>query len=221
MKKAHRFIGCSILVILFLIIVGALFGINYQTKNLPVVHSSALYPSMNLASLCSESSIVFRGRVEEVRSTVMKDIQVSVTEDASDVSDTITSPETPVILSVEELYKGDSARDSYTYIEEGGTTSTHVVLPSFQLRKGMEVILFLNDAGYGWGMQSIFPIVDGQVILNEAVWNDVDMSKIQEVAVSSLTSKTVRASYETNLVTDVKVMDEESFVSVIRERLNN
>lgn len=221
MKKAHRFIGCSILVILFLIIVGALFGINYQTKNLPVVHSSALYPSMNLASLCSESSIVFRGRVEEVRSTVMKDIPVSVTEDASDVSDTITSPETPVILSVEELYKGDSARDSYTYIEEGGTTSTHVVLPSFQLRNGMEVILFLNDAGYGWGMQSIFPIVDGQVILNEAVWNDVDMSKIQEVAVSSLTSKTVRASYETNLVTDVKVMDEESFVSVIRERLNN
>lgn len=154
----------AVLAIFFLVI--GLWGYK-QYKTLPVVYCTSIYPDYSVQELVAEAEHIVYGTVEAIEPTQMREVLVSTTLDSSKTEDTLYYPVTPVIISVENPVKG-SVSDKIVYYEESGVTETYIQKPEgYQMEQGMDVILFLNESGYGWGSQSVYPVIDNQVILHE------------------------------------------------------
>lgn len=54
------------------------------------------------------------------------------------------------------------------------------------MKQGMEVVLFLNESGYGFGSQSVYPVIDEQVILQEKAVKDIAANKISSISADSI-----------------------------------
>lgn len=52
----------------------------------------------------------------------------------------------------------------------------------------MEAIIFLNDAGYGWGGYGLFPVSDNQVVLDKDTLNFTDKAKVRQIQANTLDS---------------------------------
>ena len=79
------------------------------------------------------------------------------------------------------------------------------------MEEGMEVIIFLNDAGHCWGAQSIFPVAGNSVILNNTALEYVDSKDI-----SVINKDNIKQDIRNQIDSDkVKVTDKEKFISDI------
>ena len=146
-----------------------------STDDLPVYESTSVYPEFTLSTLTDTASYILKAEVVEVGDSFLKEISASLTENPEDATEMISYPVTPVTLKVDNAVKGHMRDDEFTYYEEGGITSTYIQLPDgYAMEEGMEIILFLNQNGYGWGAQSIFPIIEDKVVLNETAWDYFD-----------------------------------------------
>ena len=160
-------------------IICAILGITcfagYQIKmnekaDLPVFENTSIYPEFSFPDLVNEATYILNAEVIDVGDSFMKEIPVSLTENPNEATEILSYPVTPITLKVETPIKGNiSPNEEYIYYEDGGITDTCIILPSgYAMEEGYKVILFLNDDGYCWGEQSIYPIVGDHVILNEA-----------------------------------------------------
>lgn len=183
------------------------------SPDLPVRHNTVLYPSLSLPELTASASIVVRAEVVRVGDTILKEIPVSLSEDMTTAGGSIGIPVTPVTLAVRFAIKGDTPGKKLTYYEDGGQTDTYIQLPNgYAMEKGMEVILFLNADGYGWGAQSIFPVDADQVILtNEAadyIGRD-NVATLETQALDSCVKNQIKAK-------QVPVMPVDAFIHLIQ-----
>lgn len=175
-----------------------------KKSDLPIIYYASSYPEYSLEELVSTSENIVIGVVELVGDTIMEKMEVSTSLDPSEVDDTIYYPMTPVTVRIEDTLKGTESKE-IIYYEEGGITDTYIQLPTgYKMTEGIEVILFLNQDGYGWGNQSIYPIVDNQVLLQES---DYDMIPAKER--DTMFTKTFKEQY------DIEMYNEEDSVSTI------
>lgn len=170
-----------------------------EEKELPVVKSIVDYQEFTIPSLTDKATYIMQAKVMEVGDTLEKEIAVSLTENPKEATETISCPITPITLKVEHVMKGEdiAAGDTFIYYEDGGRTPDYIQLPDgFLMEEGMDIILFLDKEGYCWGYQSMFPVVNDQVLLNEVALDYVNPDKVSE-------------------------MDTEKMKSVFKEQINN
>ena len=210
-----------VIIICMAICITAILGYSYGKSNgkteLPVYESMAIYPEFSMPELTERASTIVSATVVNIGDTYIEEIPVSVTENPNEVSEVLYNPITPITLEVESSLKGNVTMNTITYYEEGGITSTYIQLPDgYTMEEGMEVILFLNEEGYSWGAQSIFPIVDNEVILNKMALEYLDDSEVLVINTSQIENN-VRSQ-----ITDstVSVIDKEEFLSIIEEIVN-
>lgn len=199
-------------------ILGNFYGKRNSRAELPVFESMAIYPEFSISELVDISNTIVNATVVAVGDTYMEKIDVSLTENPNEASEIVYVPITPITLEVETNLKGNETADTLIYYEEGGTTSTYIQLPAgYAMEEGMEVILFLNDKGYSWGEQSIFPVVENEVILNKTALNFLDDSDVSVINTSEI-ENSVRSQ-----ITDatVSVMGKEEFLSMLEDLINN
>lgn len=170
--------------IIFLSVIG-LWGYN-KNKSLPVIYSTSTYPDYSMGELVNESDNIVYGKVVEIGKTQMQEVSVSTTLDPTKVEDVLYYPITPITISIEDSVKGDNS-STIIYYEESGATSTYIQRPDgYQMEQGMEVVLFLNESGYGWGSQSVYPVIDDQVILQEKAVKSISPNKINNISPDSI-----------------------------------
>ena len=208
----------SIIVVCIAVCITAIFGYSYGKNKdggeLPIYESMAVYPDFSMPDLTEKASTIVSATVVSIEDSYLEEIPVSLTENPKEISEVLYNPVTPVILEIETYLKGNDMANTLTYYEEGGITSTYIQLPDgFAMEEGMEVILFLNEKGRSWGEQSIFPVVNNNVILNEMALDYVDDTDVSVINTSQIENK-VR-----NQINDsaVNVMDKEKFLSIIGE----
>lgn len=218
MKKKISFIIVICMVICVTALLGYSYGKRDDSSNLPVYESMAVYPEFSMPELTEKASIIVNATVVNVGDTYIEEIPVSITENSNEASEVLYNPITPITLEVETYLKGDKITNTLTYYEEGGITPTYIQLPNgYAMEEGMEVILFLNEEGCSWGAQSIFPIVDNEVILNEMALDYLDDSEVTLINTSQI-EENVRSQINESTVS---VISKEDFLSVIAEMVNN
>lgn len=218
MKRKISVSICICLMICVAAILGHFYGKSNSRTELPVCESMAIYPEFSMSELVETANTIVNAKVVAVGDTYMEEIAVSLTENPNEASEFIYIPITPITLDVETSLKGNETIDTLIYYEEGGTTSTYIQLPDgYGMQEGMEVILFLNDKGHSWGEQSIFPVVENEVILNETALKYLDDSDVSLINTSNI-ENCVRSQ-----ITDetVNVMDKDEFMSMIEDLVNN
>lgn len=213
MKK--KFISLFIIVSVFLLtaIAGYSVGARNNMSELPVYENTAVYPAFSLPQLTDTATFIVDAEVVKVGDTFLKEIPLSLTENPEDATESITYPVTPITLAVHSTIKGDNIGNEFIYYENGGITSSYIQLPDgYAMEEGMDVILFLNVGGYSWGAQSIFPIVDGNVILNNMAMEYVDENNVSALETQSLNSN-IRSQIDAH---SVDVMPVDDFISLIQ-----
>lgn len=186
----------------------------HADKNLPVYENTSSYPEYSFAELVDESDVIISAEVINVGDSFMKSVPVSLTENPDDATEELSYPVTPVTLRVNTSIKGQMTSDEFVYYEDGGITDTYIVeTAGYTMEEGYSVLLFLNDAGYGWGQQSIYPIVDDSVILNDAAIDYMQGECITVEATAAINSN-IRSQINS---TEVQVMSVNDFISVVQE----
>ncbi len=214
MKKKISFIIVICLIVCIAVIFGYLYGESKDRSDLPVYENTTVYPEFSMPELAEKASIIVNATVVNIGDTYMEEIPVSLTENPDEISEALYNPVTPVTLEVETYLKGNDTADTLMYYEEGGITPTYIQLPDgFAMKEGMEVVLFLNEKGHSWGAQSIFPVVDNKVILNEMALDYIDNSEVLVINTSQI-ENSVRSQISDSAVS---VMDKEDFLSLIEE----
>lgn len=189
MKKKISSIIAVCIVVCITAVVGYSYGVNKDSGDLPIYESMAVYPEFSMPDLTEQSSTIVNATVVSIGDTYLEEIPVSLTEDPDEFSEVLYNSITPVTLEIETCIKGNDSISTLTYYEEGGITPSYIQLPDgFAMEEGMEVILFLNESGYSWGAQSIFPVVDNEVILNKMALDYVDNSNISVINTSLIDS---------------------------------
>ncbi|MCI9078775.1 MAG: hypothetical protein HFH68_07610 [Lachnospiraceae bacterium] len=210
-KKIRNIIIVSILFYIA-VISGYFYKKSNTLKELPVYENTAVYPKFTLPQLTDKASYIVNARVINVGKTINNEIPVSLTGDPDDISETLYTPVTPITLKIKNKLKGEINTDTVTYYEDGGITPSYVQLPSgYAMEEGMDVILFLNDEGYCWGAQSIFPVTGNSVILSNSALEYVNNKDVSVINKDSIKSD-IRSQID---IDRVKVMDIEKFMSVI------
>lgn len=182
-------------------------------KDLPVHKSTSIYPKLTLPQLTDKASYIVNAKVIDVEDTINNEIAVSLTGNPDDITETVYTPVTPVILEVKSKLKGDINTDTITYYEDGGVTPSYVQLPDgYTMKEGMDVIIFLNNTGYCWGAQSIFPVTGNYVILNNTAIEYIDSQDISVINKDEI-QEDIREQINS---VNVNVMDIEKFTSVVR-----
>ncbi len=206
-------VGC---VFAAVIIAGNAFGNHLAKRERPILESTALYPDLTMQELTDKAHSILYARVENVGDTYMYGAAVSLTEDFEEAADTVSYPVTPITLVTIHVLKGEPEEGYFTYFEMGGITSDYIRRPDgYAMEEGMEVILFLNEEGFGWGAQSIFPVVDGQVILTDRAVKDFSAK-----LVSDLETESINAGIRSQLHSkSVKVMGLENFNKLVEDML--
>lgn len=218
MKKKISSIIAVCIAVCITAVVGYSYGVNKDSGDLPIYESMAVYPEFSMPDLTEQSSTIVNATVVSIGDTYLEEIPVSLTEDLDEFSEVLYNPITPVTLEIETCIKGNDSISTLTYYEEGGITPSYIQLPDgFAMEEGMEVILFLNESGYSWGAQSIFPVVDNEVILNKMALDYVDNSNIS-VLNTSLIDSNLRSQINNSTV---NVMDKEEFLSIVMEMVND
>lgn len=206
-------VGCAFAAV---IIAGNAFGNHLAKRERPILESTALYPDLTMQELTDKAHSILYARVENVGDTYMYGAAVSLTEDFEEAADTVSYPVTPITLVTIHVLKGEPEEGYFTYFEMGGITSDYIRRPDgYAMEEGMEVILFLNEEGFGWGAQSIFPVVDGQVILTDRAVKDFSAK-----LVSDLETESINAGIRSQLHSkSVKVMGLENFNKLVEDML--
>ena len=205
------------------VILGITCFAGYQIKmnekaDLPIFENTSIYPEFSFPDLVNEATYILNAEVIDVGDSFMKEIPVSLTENPNEATEILSYPVTPITLKVETPIKGNiSPNEEYIYYEDGGITDTCIILPSgYAMEEGYKVILFLNDDGYCWGEQSIYPIVGDHVILNETA-----MAYMQSDFVSTKDVNTINSNIKSQINTqEVKVVSVDNFISCIQEASN-
>ena len=218
MRKKISFIITICIAVCVAAIMGNIYGKYKKEKELPVCESMAIYPQFSMPELVETSSTIVNATVVEVGDTYMDEIAVSLTEDPSEASEVIYNPITPITLEIETSLKGSEEDFTITYYEEGGTTPTYIQLPDgYKMEEGMEIIIFLNDKGYSWGAQSIFPVIENEVILNETALNHLEEANVSIIDKSTIENSVGRQIADTT----VSVMDKDEFLNIIEGLVEN
>ncbi len=190
-----------------------------EKKELPVVESTALYEEFTLPSLTEKATYVIQAKVMEVGDTLMKEKAFSLTEDPKEATEIISYPVTPITLKVNNVMKGEdiAAGDTFVYYEDGGRTPDYIQLrDGFLMEEGMDIILFLDKEGYCWGYQSMFPVVNDQVLLNEVALDYVNPDKVSE-----MDTKKMKSVFKEQINHSVSTfMQVEDFANVIKALQN-
>ena len=215
-KKTYN--ALIILFSLILLTMGAFFSVKPEKKQkseLPILTSTACYPYMSLPQLANTANVIIDAEVIKVNDSIIKEIPVSLTLDTK-ASDVITYPVTPVTLKVKNYIKGTQAENEFIYYEDGGITDDYIQLPpGYAMEEGMEAVIFLNDAGYGWGEYGLFPVSDNQVVIDQDTLNFVDKDKVRQIQ-----SKTLDSAFRNQIdAQNIYIMDKEDFISSIRSML--
>ena len=115
------------------------------------------------------------------------------------------------------MIKGEIETSQIVYYEDGGETPSYYVQPSgYAMEEGLDFIVFLNEQGYAWGGQSLFPVIGDKIILSEAA-----VVYIGETSVSTLPKEEITSNIRSQISSaTVKVMDKEEFVSMVRDLIN-
>ncbi len=206
-------VGCALVAAA---IAGRIVGTHSSEKELPVFESMALYPDLTMQELTNRAPNILHAKVEKVENTYMYEVAVSLTDNFEEASDTVSYPVTPVTLKVIDVLKGEPEKEYFTYIEMGGITPDFIQQPNgYAMEEGMEVILFLNEEGFGWGEQSIFPVIDGQVILTNRALKDVGGELVSDIETESINTN-IRSQLHSE---SVKVMELKSFYEMIDDML--
>lgn len=181
---AAAFIGLTFLLTMVL---AAYAGVHKKQVQMPVRDCTAIYPDYSFSELVEKSDFIVCAEVTGIGETFMKPVDVSFSTDSEDGYDeTLYYPVTPVFLRIRDTMKGNSGEE-LIYFEEGGTAPTYTQLPSgYKMEAEMNVILFLNGDGYGWGEQSIYPIIDNKVVLNSTVIESLSDVEITAIPISSM-----------------------------------
>lgn len=194
-------------------VAGYTTGLKNNQENLPVYESTSVYPAFSLPELTDTATFIVEAEVVEIGDTIMKEIPVSLTENPEEATESISYPITPITLAINSSIKGDNIGNELIYYEDGGITSTYIQFPDgYAMEEGMEVILFLNPNGYCWGAQSIFPVVDKNVILNTMAIEYVGEDNVSVLETQSLNSN-IRSQIDTQ---NINVMPVDDFVSIIQ-----
>ncbi len=212
MRKKVRNIIISGVLFCIAAISGYLYKKNSMLKELPVYESTAMYPKLTLPQLADKASYIINAKVINVGDTINNEVPVSLTGNPDDIAETLYTPVTPVTLKIISKLKGQINKDTITYYEDGGITPSYVQLPDgYAMEEGMEIIIFLNDAGYCWGAQSIFPVTGNSVILNNTALEYVDSKDV-----SVINKGNIKQDIKNQIDSDkVKVTDKEKFISDI------
>jgi len=126
-------------------------GNKLQNDNLPIKHSTALYPGYTFDELARKADLVIYARVVSVEETIL-DMDIFLM--------------TPVVLEIIEIYKGN-AEHQFTFFRDGGRTDTYIEKSStYELTPDMEAIFFLTSRGYGFGPFTTWPIANNMVVLD-------------------------------------------------------
>lgn len=212
MKRYYKiFAFCALIAVVAL--AGYSIGI-INNKNLPVVESTTIYPEFDMPSLTNTATYIVRAKVENVGDTILKELPVSLTENPEESTETISYPVTPITLHITDFIKGNTDNQTLIYYEDGGTTSSYIQLPNgYSLDNDMDIILFLNEDGYCWGEQSMFPVIDNKVILNEMAVTYIDANLISTVPLEEVSE----INYRNQIKKDtVSTMDIDDFTNTIR-----
>ncbi len=208
-KKIAGVIIC--LVVCLTAVAGYVYGKNRNSEDLPVYENTTLYPEFSFPELSEKASCIVNANVIAVGETILKEIPVSLTENPDEATEVLYSPITPITLEVLADLKGDNSK-TITYYEDGGITPSYIQLPSgYAMEEGMEVIIFLNAKGYGWGAQSIFPVLDDSVILNKAALDYIDSEKVSTIKTEDIQSN-LRSQIKSQTIS---VISKEDFINVI------
>ena len=199
-KKVRNIIIAGVLFCIA-VISGYIYKKNSMLKELPVYESTAMYPKLTLPQLADKASYIVNAKVINVGDTINNEVPVSLTGHPDDIAET---------LEIISKLKGQINTDKITYYEDGGITPSYVQLPDgYAMEEGMEVIIFLNDAGHCWGAQSIFPVAGNSVILNNIALEYVDSKDI-----SVINKDNIKQDIRNQIDSDkVKVTDKEKFIS--------
>lgn len=192
---------------------GYAIGLKNNQENLPVYENTSVYPAFSLPELTDTATFIVEAEVVEIGDTFMKEIPLSLTENPEEATESLGYPVTPITLAIHSSIKGDNIGNEFIYYEEGGMTSTYIQLPDgYAMEEGMNVILFLNPNGYCWGAQSIFPVVDENVILNSTAIEYVGEENVSVLETQSLNSN-IRSQIDAQ---NINVMPADDFISIIQ-----
>ncbi len=204
-------VGCIFAAV---IVAGKAFGNHLAKRERPILESTALYPALTMQELKDKAHSILYARVENVGDTYMYEAAASLTEDFEEAADTVGYPVTPITLKAIQVLKGAPEEGYFTYFEMGGITSDYIQRPDgYAMEEGMEVILFLNEEGFGWGAQSIFPVFDGQVILTDRAVEELSAERMWDIETDSINAG-VRSQLRSK---SVKVMALKDFCRLVED----
>lgn len=203
------------LVVIVLFVIGTCVYNEY--KPLPVVYCTSTYPDFSVKELAIESEYIVYGKVVSIAPTQMHKVRVSTTLDSTKEEDILSYPVTPVTISIKDSIKGDEL-GKIVYYEESGVTDTYIQkAQGYQMLQGMEVVLFLNEEGCGWGGQSVYPIIDNQVILQEKAINEIPSNKINSIPTDVIEDKySLSSTYEAENVSTTSL---DEFLKLVNSHL--
>ncbi|MBA4688853.1 MAG: hypothetical protein H2184_17130 [Candidatus Galacturonibacter soehngenii] len=189
-----------------------------EYKPLPVVYCTSTYPDYSVKELAIESENIVYGKVVSIAPTQMHEVRVSTTLDPTKVEDVLYYPVTPVTISIKDSIKGDEL-SKIIYFEESGVTDTYIQkAQGYQMSQGMEVVLFLNEEGYGWGSQSVYPVIDDQVVLQDKAINEIPSNKINSISADVIEEKySISSSYEAENVSTTSL---DEFLKLVNSYIN-
>lgn len=127
----------------------------------PEIEVAATYPDLNLTELSGKADYIIHGVVDsksktkKVRIPVTTELNVDDSQDGHYLEDVLTE----VKIKVIDPLKSKEQITYVTYNEEGGELEGVIYLPDGGLlKKGEEVLIFMNKDGFAWGAQSILKI---------------------------------------------------------------
>ena len=173
-----------------------LYGKFQKQEDLPVIRNTTDYPALTLEELSEKAFFILEVQVAKVNDSILEEY----------------GPYTPVTLEIKQVIKGEDKISQIVYYEDGGETPSYYVQPSgYAMEEGLEFIVFLNEQGYAWGGQSLFPVIGDKIILSEAAVEYIGEENISTLQQEEIVSN-IRSQIST---TTVNVANKEEFISIV------
>lgn len=193
--------GLALAAAVFIFVSLAAKEAKVSEESLPVFSSTASYPEFTLSELTQESEFIVYARIAKTGDSISNPIYVSYSgEIDAEPDDVLYFPETPINVEIINAIKGNT-KDGLVYLQDGGRAKDYILLPSgHQLEENMEVILFLNEYGKGWGGLSEFLVFDDNVVLKADTLKEFGEKRnlsasISQLPIDSLPNSIYKALY--------------------------